>query len=79
MIDFNLFMYCTVGRPDELKRGMAGKDANLFRRMLDEIAGYAKSADELGYAGFGHPEHHEVTAMLPVGFAKFPERMAHGV
>jgi len=26
--------------------------------MLDEIAEYARFADESGYAGFGHPEHH---------------------
>ena len=58
MIDFNLFMYCTVGRREELERGMAGKDPQLFRRMLAEIAGYVSLADELGYAGFGHPEHH---------------------
>lgn len=58
MIDFNLFMYCTAGRRHELERGMAGKDPTLYRRMLDEIAGYVSLADELGYAGFGHPEHH---------------------
>ncbi len=58
MIDFNLFMYCTMGRREELERGMAGKDPVLYRRMLEEIAGYARLADELGYAGFGHPEHH---------------------
>jgi len=58
MIDFNLFMYCTIGRRHELERGMAGKDPHLFRRMLEEIAGYVRLADDLGYAGFGHPEHH---------------------
>ena len=58
MIDFNLFMYCTAGRREELERGMAGKDPRLYRRMLDEIAGYVQLADTLGYAGFGHPEHH---------------------
>ncbi|MFT4563186.1 MAG: alkanesulfonate monooxygenase SsuD [Gammaproteobacteria bacterium] len=58
MIDFNLFMYCTAGRRHELERGMAGKDSELYRRMLDEIAGYVRTADRLGYAGFGHPEHH---------------------
>jgi len=58
MIDFNLFMYCTAGRREELERGMAGKDADLYRRMLDEIAGIATLADDLGYTGFGHPEHH---------------------
>lgn len=58
MIDFNLFMYCTVGRREELEAGMAGKDPVLYRRMLDEIAEYVRLADDLGYAGFGHPEHH---------------------
>ena len=55
---FNLFMYCIVGRRAELESGMAGKDPRLYRRMLDEIAEYARFADEAGYAGFGHPEHH---------------------
>jgi hypothetical protein len=26
--------------------------------MLDEIADYVRFADEAGFAGFGHPEHH---------------------
>jgi len=42
----------------ELEAGMAGNDPRLYRRMPDEIAEYAGSADESGYAGFGHPEHH---------------------
>ncbi|MEE2983091.1 MAG: LLM class flavin-dependent oxidoreductase [Pseudomonadota bacterium] len=58
MIRFNPFMYCTVGRRAELERGMAGKDALLYQRMLDEIAEYVAYADEVGYAGWGHPEHH---------------------
>jgi len=58
MIRFNPFIYCTVGRRAELERGMAGKDPVLYRRMLDEIADYVRLADDLGYAGFGHPEHH---------------------
>ncbi len=55
---FGLFMYCTVGRRDELERGMAGQDNTLYQRMLDEIAQYARFADASGYFGFGHPEHH---------------------
>ena len=51
-------MYCTVGRRPELEKGMAGKDPLLYRRMLDEIAEYVQFADENGYAGWGHPEHH---------------------
>ncbi|MEQ8231375.1 MAG: LLM class flavin-dependent oxidoreductase [Gammaproteobacteria bacterium] len=58
MIRFNPFIYCTVGRRQELERGMAGKDPALFQRMLDEIAEYVAFADAAGYAGFGHPEHH---------------------
>ena len=55
---FNLFMYCTVGRRAELAAGMAGQRPELYQRMLGEIAEYARFADEAGYAGFGHPEHH---------------------
>lgn len=55
---FNLFMYCTVGRREELTAGCAGKRPELYQRMLAEIAEYARVADEAGYAGFGHPEHH---------------------
>ncbi|MCZ6666719.1 MAG: LLM class flavin-dependent oxidoreductase, partial [Gammaproteobacteria bacterium] len=58
MIRFNPFIYCTVGRRAELERGMAGKDPLLYQRMLDEIAEYVAYADEVGYAGWGHPEHH---------------------
>ena len=57
-IDFNIFMYCTVGRRNELETGMAGKDPELYQRMLDEIADYVRFADDAGYAGWGHPEHH---------------------
>ncbi len=57
-IRFNPFMYCTVGRRAELERGMAGKDPRLYRRMLDEIAEYVRFADDAGFAGWGHPEHH---------------------
>ncbi len=55
---FGLFMYCTVGRRNELERGMAGRKPELYQRMLSEIAQYAEFADQAGYFGFGHPEHH---------------------
>ena len=58
MIRFNPFVYCTVGRRAELEQGMAGKDPLRYQRMLDEIAEYVTLADEAGYAGWGHPEHH---------------------
>lgn len=50
-------MSCTIGAPEVLK-GMAGKRPELYQRMLEEIAEYAAFADQAGYAGFGHPEHH---------------------
>jgi alkanesulfonate monooxygenase SsuD/methylene tetrahydromethanopterin reductase-like flavin-dependent oxidoreductase (luciferase family) len=57
-MQFHLFMYCTVGRRSELEAGMAGQRPELYQRMLDEIAEYVRFADEAGFAGFGHPEHH---------------------
>ena len=55
---FGLFVYCTVGRRAELEAGMAGRDRALYQRMIDELADYARFAEERGYFGFGHPEHH---------------------
>lgn len=57
-MDFNLFMYATVGRRAELEAGLAGLRNDLYQRMLDEIAEYVRFADDAGFAGFGHPEHH---------------------
>lgn len=57
-MDFHLFMYVTIGRRHELEAGMAGQRPELYQRMLDEIAEYVRFADEAGFAGFGHPEHH---------------------
>lgn len=57
-MDFSLFVYCTMGRRAEIEAGRAGLRPDLYQRMLDELAGYATLADEAGYAGFGHPEHH---------------------
>ena len=55
---FNLFVYCTVGRRQELEAGMAGRDRGLYQRMLQELGRYARFAEQRGYFGFGHPEHH---------------------
>ena len=55
---FNLFMYCIVGRRAELEAGMAGKNPELYQRMITEIGEYARFADQSGFSGFGHPEHH---------------------
>ena len=55
---FHLFIYATLGRRHELEAGMAGQRPELYQRMLDEVAEYVSFADEAGYAGFSHPEHH---------------------
>lgn len=55
---FNLFMYCTMGRKDELQSGLAGLRNDLYQRMLTEIGDIATFADGAGFYGFGHPEHH---------------------
>ena len=52
-MDFNLFMYCTIGRPQELKAGMVGKRPELYQRMLQEIAEYVQVAEQAGCTGFG--------------------------
>ena len=57
-MDFNIFTYFTMGRRAELEAGLAGLRVPLYQRMLDEVAQIAATADQLGYAGYGHPEHH---------------------
>ena len=37
---------------------MAGRNRELYHRMLDEIAELARFVDTHGYHAFGHPEHH---------------------
>ena len=37
-MDFNLFMYCTIGRRHELEAGMAGRKPELFQRMLNAVS-----------------------------------------
>jgi alkanesulfonate monooxygenase SsuD/methylene tetrahydromethanopterin reductase-like flavin-dependent oxidoreductase (luciferase family) len=57
-MDFNLFVYCTLGRREELEAGGAGLRNDLYQRMLAELGEFVETADDAGYAGFGHPEHH---------------------
>ncbi len=57
-MQFHLFIYATVGRRQEIEAGMAGQRPELYQRMLEEIAEYTRFADEAGFAGLGHPEHH---------------------
>jgi len=55
---FHLFMLPTVGRPQELQKGMAGLRDDLYQRTLTEIEEQARFADELGYYSLGFTEHH---------------------
>lgn len=55
---FHAFCYCTVGSRQEIERGMAGQNGELYQRMLGNLAEYVTICDESGFAGFGHPEHH---------------------
>jgi alkanesulfonate monooxygenase SsuD/methylene tetrahydromethanopterin reductase-like flavin-dependent oxidoreductase (luciferase family) len=57
-MQFHLFIYATVGRRHEIEAGMAGRNPELYQRMLDEVAEYVQFADQSGFTGFGHPEHH---------------------
>ena len=55
---FGLFVYCTVGRRAELEAGLAGRNPDLYQRMITELGRYARFSEEHGYYAFGHPEHH---------------------
>jgi alkanesulfonate monooxygenase SsuD/methylene tetrahydromethanopterin reductase-like flavin-dependent oxidoreductase (luciferase family) len=57
-VKFHLVQYGAVGRPHEIEEGMAGRRSDLFQRYLDEIRYYVSYADELGFAGYSHNEHH---------------------
>ena len=55
---FHLMQTGVIGRKYELEEGMAGQRGDLYQRYLEEIKGYVRLADELGYAGYCQPEHH---------------------
>ena len=58
LMDFDLFVYATIGRRAELDAGRAGLRNDLYQRMLGELADLVRTADACGYAALGHPEHH---------------------
>lgn len=55
---FHLLQAGAVGRRAELEEGMAGQRSDLYQRFLEEIRAYVRLGDELGYASYGHNEHH---------------------
>ena len=58
MLDFDLFVYGTIGRRHELEAGKAGLRNDLYQRFLGEMAELVRVADQAGYSALGHPEHH---------------------
>lgn len=54
----SLFYLPTVGNRAEIEQGMAGLRPELYQRMLAEISGQAKLADQLGYHSISFTEHH---------------------
>ncbi|MDT5371372.1 MAG: hypothetical protein QOC62_5803, partial [Mycobacterium sp.] len=55
---FHLIQPGMIGRKSDIEKGMAGQNKELYQRYLEEIRGYIGLADELGYASYGHNEHH---------------------
>ena len=76
-MDFHAFMYVTIGRRHELERGMAGKDPVLYQRMLDDIAEYARTCDQTGWAGIGNPSFTLVLHGAPFQEAESPSYHWH--
>lgn len=55
---FHLLQAGAIGRREEIEAGMAGQRPDLYQRFLEEVRLYVRLADELGYASYGHNEHH---------------------
>lgn len=57
-MQFHLMQTGVVGRRHEIEAGMAGQRPELYQRFLEEVRGYVRLADDLGFAGYCQPEHH---------------------
>lgn len=55
---FHLIQPGVIGRRADLEKGMAGQNGELYQRYLAEVRDYIRLADQLGYASYGHNEHH---------------------
>lgn len=54
----SLFYLPTVGNRSEIEEGLAGLRPELYQRMLKEVGGQARLADQLGYHSISFTEHH---------------------
>ena len=52
------FIPPTVGPPEELFQGMAGRRTDLYQTMLEHVVEFAQYIDEHGYYALGFTEHH---------------------
>jgi alkanesulfonate monooxygenase SsuD/methylene tetrahydromethanopterin reductase-like flavin-dependent oxidoreductase (luciferase family) len=83
-----LQVYPTLGPPEEMAaRRPIGRDNDAYQEMLDGLVVLAKAADDLGYWGLAHTEHHlhsegmEISPsplMLNVHLGAHTKRIMHG-
>ena len=83
-----LQVYPTLGPPEEMEaRRPIGRDNDAYQDMLDGLVELAKAADDLGYWGLAHTEHHlhsegmELSPsplMLNIHLGAHTKRIMHG-
>lgn len=83
-----LQVYPTLGNPDEMaRRRPIGRDNEAYENMLDGLVELVQAADDLGYWGIAHVEHHlhsegmEISPsplMLNVHLGHYTKRLRHG-
>jgi alkanesulfonate monooxygenase SsuD/methylene tetrahydromethanopterin reductase-like flavin-dependent oxidoreductase (luciferase family) len=86
--DVILQVYPSLGSPAEMERRRPiGRDNDAYQEMLEGLVEVAKAADELGYWGMAHTEHHmhsegmEISPaplMLNVYLGHHTKRLMHG-
>jgi alkanesulfonate monooxygenase SsuD/methylene tetrahydromethanopterin reductase-like flavin-dependent oxidoreductase (luciferase family) len=86
-MEVGAFYLPSVGRKDEIEKGMAGKRTDLYQRMLAELTEQIVYLDGQAYYGCGTTEHHfhiegeEVSTnpvMLNVYFGSRTKKMKFG-
>ncbi|MQA12684.1 MAG: LLM class flavin-dependent oxidoreductase [Pseudonocardiaceae bacterium] len=88
MTETILQVYPSLGDETEMAaRRPIGRDNEAYQRMLEGLIGLCQAADELGYWGITHVEHHmhsegmEISPaplLLNVYLASFTKRLRHG-